>query len=259
MNQSRSKRVVAIYGSCDDKAEDVLGLAERLGQSIATRGQILLTGGTGPSETPLKNRSILGAVNAGNFSLWVGVDRKQISDCPVGKKEFLPRCSEKNQGFLIESTLDHGRNALETCLSDAAICLKGGSGTLSESISSLVLHRPVAFVGDHWKNILDLTITPPMGLDEAINITIRKFSASHLNAERLPGNWLTASSLRGRLQNLGKYRYFDAKSPSEEIVDWVIRALPYNEQFPGYFPDISRHAKIAEEYGHWLKRHAAPA
>ena len=74
MNLVRTQPIIAVFGSSSDNSEETLSLADRFGQAISAHGAILLTGGTGPADEPVKNRAIKGALKL-STGCWVGVDR----------------------------------------------------------------------------------------------------------------------------------------------------------------------------------------
>jgi predicted Rossmann-fold nucleotide-binding protein len=233
----RTKRIIAIFGGSSDP--DVLALAEELGHSVATENQILLTGGTGPARDAVKNIAILGAMP----SPWIGVDRKKS-----GGAEGSP---QPNGGYLIRSDLDHKRNYLEACMCDAAICLEGGSGTSSELTCALSLQRPVAIVGDGWKDVCNgLNADTSRTLDTLVKDTLAKFADSHGDNHELDSH-LTREGIRKGLDRGLRHKCFGSGSTARSVVAWIIAALPAGEAFPGFVPS-GVHASVAARYDKWL-------
>jgi predicted Rossmann-fold nucleotide-binding protein len=252
----RSKRIIAVFGSNkpnpepavdNDYMEKLLELAEQLGHSIAANHDITLTGGTGPAEEPVKNRALLGA-NNNPESLWIGVDRQ--AEPPTAK--------EQGRGFLITSNLDHQRNYLEASMCDAAICLDGGAGTLSEIVCALSLQRPVALVGDHWARTFNLNINPGEAMEAAILSTTELFRTRAPN--QLDPALIGEDALRHRLiiEALGDFNYFQATTPAADIVEWINSVVPIipNQDPPGGFPPAPEHQAVAVAYNNWLQKHA---
>jgi len=240
MTGKRTKRIIAVFGG--SKNADVLALAEEFGRIIAEEKQILLTGGTGPAKDSVKNSAILGV----GSSPWVGIDRKTSVGAEWSK--------EPERGFLIRSDLDHKRNYLEACLCDAAIGLKGDKGTLSEVTCSLSLQRPVAFVGDHWKGVCDLDADRSRARNLLVDATLKRFDESRgSNALDL---LLTLEVIRGGLDGLLRYKYFDSRTTAIVVVGWIKSVLPDAEGFAGHFPSVKGHETVAAPYEEWLTEHA---
>jgi predicted Rossmann-fold nucleotide-binding protein len=136
-------------------SEEVLLLARCVGSEAATKGFIVLTGGTVKSQEPLKPqespkavkdaalKGVEDAVSKGAASGdWIGV--LQEGNCPGSKRDgncagFKP----EDKGGVIYSDMGNQRNFLEACLCDAAIVLEGAEGTISEAVSALCLGKPV--------------------------------------------------------------------------------------------------------------------
>lgn len=245
MDTTRSWPIIAVFGSSSEDHVDVLELADRMGQTISEHEAMILTGGTGPADKPVKNRAIQGAMRR-HSAYWIGVDRKL-----AGPGEGFVQ----DRGYLIESSLNHQRNYLEACMCDAAICLYGGDGTTSELASCLCLRRPVALVGSEWKKKCDLDDDRSVALQNLIEASNRTF--------RRTGEYVLGPHLIGEtaitegLHNMGLYRYFDSNASEQSILDWLLSVLPPYSELPGYFPDIDGHEIVAREYAAWLGSKAA--
>lgn len=255
------RNIIAVFGGSKMKGETEseyeqrLKLAERLGSAIVARDAIVLTGGTEPAEAPVKNRAILGAVASDRAALWIGVDR--IDKRVELKKEKPESHPEGSGGFVIRSTLDHHRNYLEAAMADAAICLEGGGGTVSEMTFSLCLGRPVALVGDRWLENYDLSAST--GLEKAIKETQARFKNSQ-GKHNLDPDLYDAATLRGRLVEQlgvpGAYRYFGSDASVVDVLGWIKSVVPDVINFPGFFPDLPEHGEVKGQYEQWLKHHA---
>jgi predicted Rossmann-fold nucleotide-binding protein len=241
MTSNHTRRIIAIFGPSRNVDSKVLARAEELGRAVAEGRQILLTGGTGPASSPVKNRAILGAGD----SPWVGVDRKTSPgpEC----REVLPN------GFVITSDLDHKRNYLEAYMCDAAIGLEGGKGTLSEITSALSLQRPVAFVGDGWKQQIDLDADCAQAVERLVEAALWRFRTSGGSDALDPV--LTEEALRRGLANLPLYGYFDTRATARTVVDWIKSVLPERASLPGNFPAVKGHDTVKATYREWLADH----
>ncbi|WP_454698329.1 SLOG cluster 4 domain-containing protein [Arthrobacter humicola] len=242
----RAKRIIAIFGG--SREADILDLAERLGNAVGAKNEIALTGGDSPKnpDTYVKYRALRGAFNANALSLWIGVTRT---------KQLPAKSSPQDRGLLVASTLDHQRNYVEASMCDAAICLKGDKGTISEMTCALALKRPVALVGDHWKDIFNLKGDPTKWMDFAVETTMGLFDAAE-GPERIPKKLVSEPLLRARLKDPGKYEYFRSTASAEAVIDWVQLALPMDKGFPGRFPVVPGHVQAKKAYEQWIKLHA---
>lgn len=242
---SRVRPIVAVFGGSTGNTKPTLARAERLGCAIASRNWIILTGGTGPADEPVKNRAIQGAIRPGTET-WVGVDR-------IEGKIATATCGRGNGGFAFASTLNHQRNYLEACMADGAICLEGGDGTKSELASCLLLRRPVALVGDGWKEVCDLDGNKSAALAALITATIKTFKMT--GAHKLETNQVGETAIRDGLSDgAAPYEYFPSTSSEEEILDWIWTMLPPAGAFLGSFPqNVAGHADVERNYSSWLK------
>src|SRR4051794_2177249 len=204
--------VIAVFGGTDNTR--VEAFARKLGQAMAARNQILLTGGTGPAPGSVKGSAIQGAVD--RSSPWVGVERRP------GQAEARPQ--PDTRGLVIFVDLGHKRNYLEACMCDAAIGLKGEKGTQSEVASALSLHRPVAFVGNDWMRFGDLDA------DRAATLRSMAKAADDRFKTEAP------SPLDGRIARIPDglkrvqatdYRYFDSRATAEDVLDWITHAVSF--------------------------------
>jgi predicted Rossmann-fold nucleotide-binding protein len=256
---ARVRKVLAVFGGNKMKSETErqyqqrLQIAERFGFAIADRGPILLTGGIEPGLSPIKNRAIYGALEKSVASLWIGVDRIDERKEPTVQ---IPEIRHHGLGgFVIRSTLDHQRNALEAYLADAAICLMGGSGTVSEMTFSLSLGRPVALVGDEWPGTYDVKAAE--GLAKAIQETHNRLRKAH-GKHKLDPSLYDESALRNRLtERLSvpeSVKYFGSESSAEEVLDWAA-AESTAPNLPGSFPDIPQHRAVKDQYEEWINLH----
>lgn len=240
MSGKRAKRIVAIFGGSKEKS--VLSLAEDLGRAIAQEQQILLTGGTGRARDSVKNCAISGA----DPSPWVGVDRK------ASRGAF--HRNDPRYSFRICSDLDHKRNFLEALMCDAVIGLDGGGGTISEVTSALSLQRPVALVGDSWRE-RDLDGDRPQALDSLTRIAASLFSTSGGDNHELD-RYLSAEAIRSALNGPLCYKYFSPGPNAASVVSWIMSALPAGAELCGMFPPIESHKIVRDAYHSWLKEYA---
>jgi SLOG cluster4 family len=206
---------------------------------IAARGAIVLTGGTHAGEDAVKNSAIAGA----GSSPWIGVERSKT----ISSSIF-------DSGFVINSDLDHKRNYLEACLCDAAIGLKGGDGTLSEVTFSLSLGRPVAFVGDDWKEQCCLEGTNSLQvLSSMVNRSFNRVLRT-LSGKPSLDKILNEQVIREGLNHLPAYKYFSFKNNPEDILEWILQELS-GRTLEGRFPAIQGYDSVANAYENWLCEH----
>jgi predicted Rossmann-fold nucleotide-binding protein len=246
MTNHRAKAIIAVFGGNDDKA---VVFAKRLGVAIAARNQILLTGGKGSETKAVKDSAIAGV----GSSPWIGVHRP--SSIPVQAD-----CYEKDAGFVIVSDLDHKRNYLEAALCDAAIGLTGREGTYSEVVFALSLNRPVALVGNSWKEKwpVDRQKVP-----EAAASAAMKKVGTVANDRPLLQKLLNEETTLLGLQSLPAdcFRYFDSKDDvkPEDVVDWILGSLKSGNSLDlvGDFPVIDGDERVKNHYREWLADHAA--
>jgi hypothetical protein len=230
----RSRAIIAVFGGDEREAVD---RASAFGEAIAKKGHILLTGGDGSNTATVKDQAIEGA----RPSAWVGVDPDPGPDRKRPIDAELVR-----DGFVVKSALGHWRNYLEGFLCDAAIGLPGGAGTLSEVMFALSLQRPVAFVGDDWKNKWDVDNTyEPEVLDDAFD-RVRKSGDK-------PGfdEFLERADIQRALQRLPPHEYFAQDTPSGDVVDWIRSSI--STPYRGAFPPLKGYEDVIGKYESWLK------
>jgi predicted Rossmann-fold nucleotide-binding protein len=234
--QSR-RRIVAVFGGTVPDA--ILALAEELGREIARRGEILLTGGTGPGAADpqtVKNRAIEGTKS----SPWIGIDRKAPWN----------GFSKPPWGFQIESPLGHRRNYLEAWMCDAAIVLKGDTGTKSELGSALALRRRVVLVGESWRDFhAGLRDTPAATRSRLATDTNDKFRNEADPALEYDPAALT-TALEQATQPL-KCEWRADNATAAAIVDAALVDTPLFVSLTGRFPE-ALDCTVAANYEAWL-------
>ena len=246
MTNSRAKAIIAVFGGDDARA---VAFAKRLGAAIADRKQILLTGGKGTGAEAVKDSAITGV----GSSPWIGVHRPSL--IPVRAD-----CYEKGAGFVIVSDLDHKRNYLEAALCDAAIGLAGKEGTYSEVVFALSLHRPVALVGNSWKEKwpVDRQKEPETAASAAM-----KKVGTVANDRPLLQKLLNEEPILLGLKSLPEhcFRYFSSENDvkPEAVVDWILTSLKTGNslELAGDFPVIDGNGEIKKHFEIWLEEHAA--
>jgi uncharacterized protein (TIGR00725 family) len=125
------RTVVGVMGSGSDPGPEVLAAAERLGELIADRGWVLLTGGRASG---VMDASARGASAAGG--LVVGV-------LPDADGEGASR----HLDIAIRTGIGDARNLVNVLSSDVVIAMAGGCGTLSEVAFALNAGRTVICLG----------------------------------------------------------------------------------------------------------------
>jgi hypothetical protein len=234
MTRVRPKAIIAVFGGTDHKA---VGLAREFGTIIASRGQILLTGGMVPGSKRVSESAIAGV----GASPWIGVARA----------ENRIDAFESGGGFVISTDLDHKRNYLEAYLCDAAVGLRGDEGTRSEVTFALSLHRPVAFVGDHWRPDWDLGRNRDGVLESLLDDAFTRVGSS--TGRPKLDELLDERVVKRGLQHLPAYEYFSGHRPSD-VIDWILQALSSSPNLAGRFPDIDGYDRVAAEYEAWIAR-----
>jgi uncharacterized protein (TIGR00725 family) len=231
------RRIVAVFGGTVPST--TLDLAEAIGREIARRGEILLTGGTGPGAPDpqtVKNRAIDGAVSC----VWIGIDREK-------PWKGYPKAP---WGFQIETPLGHRRNYLEARMCDAAIVLKGQTGTQSEIGSALALRRPVVLVGEKWQKLhVGLRDTPAATGKTLAKATNDKFGWTADPALGYDPAALTAALERGDSPLTCEWRADD--ETAAEIVDAALAGLPGCVSLTGRFPR-ALNEEVAANYAAWV-------
>jgi SLOG-like protein len=237
MTNDRAKAIVAIFGGNDPGA---VALASRLGAEVATREQIVLTGGSAPGSKSVKEAALAGA----GQSAWIGVERAET----IGATATDDCC-------VVHTTLGHKRNFLEACLCDSAIVLEGGAGTISELLFSLALSRPVAIVGDNWT--VQGALGDPTQCDVIDTMIERAFKRVGKDSSGMPDfdEQFNERVIRVGLHALPEYKHFSSSTAPERIVGWLLDVLKAAGK-RGNFPNIERYRQVKLEYDRWLAKHA---
>jgi hypothetical protein len=125
------RAVVGVMGAGRPLGEAAYSLAYRLGEAIAERGWVLLTGGSACGVMDAASR---GAHDARGLVVGVlkGEDAAEAS-------EYLD--------LAIKTGMGDARNAINVLSSDVVIALPGGSGTLSEVALGLKSGKTVIVLG----------------------------------------------------------------------------------------------------------------
>jgi uncharacterized protein (TIGR00725 family) len=246
MTTSRAKAIIAVFGSKDDEA---VAFAQRLGAAIADRKQILLTGGKEPGTETVKESAIAGV----GSSPWIGVDRPRPTPAKAD-------CCVKGSAFIIESDLNKRRNYLEAALCDAAIGLTGEEGTYSEVVFALSLHRPVALVGNSWKEKwpVDSRKGPEAAASAAMK-EVREVADDRPLLQKLLNEEAILLGLKSLPENCFRHFVSEDDVKPEGVVDWILTSLkPGNSlELAGDFPVIDGDEGVKNHYKMWLAEHAA--
>ena len=152
-----------VDGNLPTADRTLLQLAQKVGQLIAARGDIVLTGGHHEKpENSVKYCTLVGAAQVSPARV-IGILPKSISKavkvkpvvaCLTPNKAPL-RCLYVHTGLSSEE-----RNPLTGSAADALIALKGVSGTPQEVDAALAAPRPVVFLNS-WKVLKPLLSDPP--------------------------------------------------------------------------------------------------
>ncbi len=238
MKEKRSRAVIGVFGG---SAPDAVEAAKGLGMEIGRRGQILLTGGSGPGTKAVKD----GAIDGVGSSPWVGVER-------APKKIAF---SESQNGCVIYTDLDHKRNYLEACLCDAAIGLPGGDGTVSEITFALALQRPVVLLGNHWTagGSLDGPRRAAV-LDSMVTSAFRRVRTDKTGKPDFDA-LLNDATIRDGLAELPPYKYVLSLREPAEAIDWILEVFASRPK-SGAFPALRDYRDVAISYGKWLATYA---
>ncbi|RLE80245.1 MAG: TIGR00725 family protein [Thermoprotei archaeon] len=117
---------VTVIGSSGVIPERVRRLAERVGELLAKRGALVVTGGRdGVMEAVCRGAKRTGGTTVG---ILPGIDRREAN-------EFVD--------IAIPTGLLHARNAVNVLAGDAVIVIAGGPGTLSEVGLAMAYGKPV--------------------------------------------------------------------------------------------------------------------
>ena len=120
---------MAVVGA-GDYEEKRCELARELGQKIAERGHVLITGGLGG----VMEAASQGAKEAGGVTVGILPGEKETANRYVN--------------VAIGTGMGHGRNAIVVRSADVVIALPGLYGTLSEIALALKMDKPVIDLGD---------------------------------------------------------------------------------------------------------------
>ncbi len=120
---------VTVIGSSAPISEGVRRIAERVGELLAERGAVVVTGGRGG----VMEAVCRGARRAGGLTVGIlpGVDRSEAN-------EYVD--------VAIPTGMLHARNAINVLAGDAVIAIGGGPGTLSEIGLALAYGKPVVAI-----------------------------------------------------------------------------------------------------------------
>ncbi len=226
-------------------------LARAFGVAIVNLGHIVLSGGTDEGAGTVRESAIAGAIAGADPSRWIGVNQKgPIAGHPDG------------DGFVIDTDLGHKRNYLEAHLCDAAIGLAGGNGTKSEVLFALSLGRPVALVGDGWKDDgWNLQADREAAVETLMRAASKRVGWGApdivvLN-DRLNETRVRADAL-ARIRDTGGPNFFppDVKGGLvDSVLAWVLEAISSEPGRAGSFPDMEGYEKVKETYDKWLDTH----
>jgi hypothetical protein len=123
--------VISVSGSsgADNKLSDeVLSVAERVGEAVAARNLVLLTGGKGG----VMRAACKGAKNNGGTTIGI---------VPFSKDE-----ANEFVDIILTSNMGYGRNRLVVSMADAVIAIAGRWGTLNEISEALMQQKPLVLV-----------------------------------------------------------------------------------------------------------------
>jgi predicted Rossmann-fold nucleotide-binding protein len=233
LNQ-RSKAIIAVFGGNDPSAIEA---ARTVGASIAQQGHILLTGGSTPGNSAVKNSAIAGA----QPSPWIGIERGDSIKLQVAPDHIL-----------VVTDIGHRRNYLEACLCDCAVAFHGGDGTASEVVFSLSLKKPVAFVGDFWRKRFHLDDPSREAiLSLMIDAAFRRIGADKSGNPTLD-RLLTKDAIRTSLtKGLPPYKYFDLDKTGD-VVPWLSSKTAMSNSLTGSFPAIEGYESVSQAYHEWI-------
>jgi uncharacterized protein (TIGR00725 family) len=149
----KKRIVIAVIGGSQPDKES-LTIAEQVGQLIAKKGAILITGGMGGVMLAASK----GAHNANGLVIGVlpGIDKKEANsfvDIPI------------------VTGVGEARNSIITRTCDCAIAIDGSYGTLSEIAYCMIYRKPVIGINT-WK--IDAPIIEVKTAQEAVELAIEK-------------------------------------------------------------------------------------
>lgn len=123
--------VISVSGSSGEEetlSDEILALAEQVGEAIAIHDIVLLTGGKGG----VMKAACKGAKKNGGTTIGI---------LPFSKDE-----ANEFVDIALPSKMGYGRNRLVVSMADAVIAIAGRWGTLNEISEALMQHKPVVFL-----------------------------------------------------------------------------------------------------------------
>lgn len=130
----RKPFIIGVMGSHRDESAAIMEAARRLGEAIARRGYVLLTGG-GPGVMEAASE---GAYRAGG--LVIGI-------LPNDKRHSLEKYPNQFVDIPIYTGMSDARNVINAKTPHVLVALRGGPGTLSEI--ALALRSGIPVIGLH--------------------------------------------------------------------------------------------------------------
>jgi len=179
----RSKQVVIIgvigkshLDASNRDNQALLFTAHRIGQLIAQRGAIVLTGGHHAVwENSVKHYALLGALAAANYGLsarLIGILPEAISSMISTNVDRHVECIDltdpKRCCVYVHTQLESSERDVKTGATvDVMIALRGRSGTSREAAATLKAKRPVVFLNS-WR-VLERAILEQMGDQNSVS------------------------------------------------------------------------------------------
>ncbi|MCX5853619.1 MAG: LOG family protein [Deltaproteobacteria bacterium] len=127
---TRKPFIIGVMGSHNDESPAVMEEARRLGEAIAGRGHVLLTGG-GPG---VMRAASEGAYRAGGFVIGI---------LPNDRRHPLEKYPNEYVDIPIYTGMSDARNVINAKTPHIIVALSGGPGTLSEMALALQSGTPV--------------------------------------------------------------------------------------------------------------------
>ncbi len=222
----------------------MLTLARRYSQALITCDVILLTGAV-PPPIPSQVKGTVLKQGLLSSAEWIGVH-----NCPPSER-LVPSCVPQNHGIEVHPSMGEQRNFLEALLCDAAIVLPGGSGAISEAVSTLCLGKPVLLggTGVHWEEhrcrpLLDLFVNRRADDDDARSLIER--SRGPLGSMGPLVGEMQATLVPENLALLPRRCAVLSNDP-DSIALWVADVAR-----TGGYPGVAGHAAAKTEYDNWL-------